>query len=36
VKLGETKNFRIIAIDPEAHKLSLSLKSRKKAEASEK
>jgi small subunit ribosomal protein S1 len=29
VKLGETKKFRIIAIDPEAHKLSLSLKSRK-------
>jgi small subunit ribosomal protein S1 len=26
VKLGETKKFRIIAIDPEAHKLSLSLK----------
>ncbi len=26
VKLGETKRFRIIAIDPEAHKLSLSLK----------
>jgi len=31
VKLGETKKFRIIAIDPEAHKLSLSLKSPKKA-----
>jgi small subunit ribosomal protein S1 len=31
VKLGETKKFRIIAIDPEAHKLSLSLKSRKAA-----
>jgi small subunit ribosomal protein S1 len=29
VKLGETKKFRIIAIDPEAHKLSLSLKSKK-------
>jgi small subunit ribosomal protein S1 len=29
VKLGETKKFYIIAIDPEAHKLSLSL--RKKA-----
>ena len=27
VKLGETKKFRIIAIDPESHKLSLSLKS---------
>lgn len=26
VKLGETKQFRIIAIDPESHKLSLSLK----------
>jgi len=26
VKLGETKDFRIIAIDPAAHKLSLSLK----------
>jgi small subunit ribosomal protein S1 len=26
VKLGETKNFRIITIEPEAHKLSLSLK----------
>jgi small subunit ribosomal protein S1 len=26
VKLGETKTFKIIAIDPEAHKLSLSLK----------
>jgi small subunit ribosomal protein S1 len=26
VKTGETKHFRIIAIDPEAHKLSLSLK----------
>ncbi len=36
VKLGETKKFRIIAIDPESHKLSLSLKSRKKAEAGEK
>jgi small subunit ribosomal protein S1 len=36
VKLGETKKFRIIAIDPEAHKLSLSLKSQKKAEASDK
>jgi small subunit ribosomal protein S1 len=36
VKLGETKKFRIIAIDPEAHKLSLSLKGRKKAEAGEK
>ncbi len=30
VKLGETKSFRIIAIDPEAHKLSLSLKSQRK------
>jgi small subunit ribosomal protein S1 len=36
VKLGETKKFRIIAIDPEAHKLSLSLKSRKKSETPEK
>jgi small subunit ribosomal protein S1 len=26
VKLGDTKEFKIIAIDPEAHKLSLSLK----------
>ena len=31
VKMGETKKFRIIAIDPEAHKLSLSLKSPRKA-----
>lgn len=30
VKLGETKKFRIIAIDADAHKLSLSLKSRAK------
>jgi small subunit ribosomal protein S1 len=29
VKMGESKKFRIIAIDPEAHKLSLSLKSGK-------
>ena len=36
VKLGESKKFRIIAIDPDSHKLSLSLKSRKKAESSEK
>ncbi len=36
VKLGETKKFRIIAIDPESHKLSLSLKNPKKASASEK
>ncbi len=28
VKMGETKKFRIIAIDAEAHKLSLSLKSK--------
>lgn len=28
VKLGETKQFRIIAIEAEAHKLSLSLKSK--------
>lgn len=36
VKLGETRKFRIIAIDPEAHKLSLSLKSKgKAAEATE-
>jgi ribosomal protein S1 len=27
VKLGEAKSFKIIGIDPEAHKLSLSLKS---------
>lgn len=27
VKLGETKKFKIITVDPEAHKLSLSLKS---------
>jgi small subunit ribosomal protein S1 len=27
VKLGETKKFRIIAIDADSHKLSLSLKS---------
>lgn len=27
VKVGETKQFRVIAIDPEQHKLSLSLKS---------
>jgi small subunit ribosomal protein S1 len=33
VKLGETKQFRIIAIDPEAHKLSLSLKSDKPKKA---
>ncbi|MBW4062205.1 S1 RNA-binding domain-containing protein [Candidatus Saccharibacteria bacterium] len=32
VKLGETKKFRIIAIDAEAHKLSLSLKSPRKAD----
>lgn len=32
VKLGEKKQFRIIAIDPEAHKLSLSLKPAKKGE----
>jgi small subunit ribosomal protein S1 len=36
VKLGEAKKFRIIAIDPEAHKLSLSLKNRKKPEAGDK
>jgi small subunit ribosomal protein S1 len=36
VKLGETKKFRIITIDPEAHKLSLSLKTRKKGEAGDK
>ena len=30
VKVGETKKFRIIAIDVDAHKLSLSLKSRAK------
>jgi small subunit ribosomal protein S1 len=31
VKMGETKTFSIIAIDPEAHKLSLSLKSKAKS-----
>ncbi len=31
VKLGETKQFRVIAIEPEAHKLSLSLKAPAKA-----
>jgi small subunit ribosomal protein S1 len=31
VKLGETKQFRVIAIDPESHKLSLSLKSNVKS-----
>lgn len=31
VKLGEARKFRIIAIDAEAHKLSLSLKSNKPA-----
>jgi ribosomal protein S1 len=38
VKLGETKNFTIIGIDPEAHKLSLSLKGKapKKAAGSTK
>ncbi len=36
VKLGETKKFRIIAIDPEAHKLSLSLKSRKAGKGDDK
>ena len=30
LKVGEKKKFRIITIDPEAHKLSLSLKSPKK------
>lgn len=34
VKLGETKKFRIIAIEPEAHKLSLSLKSKVKVQKS--
>lgn len=29
VRVGETKKFRVIAIDPEQHKLSLSLKSEK-------
>lgn len=33
VKLGEKKKFRIIAIEPEAHKLSLSLKPAKAASA---
>jgi small subunit ribosomal protein S1 len=28
VKVGETKKFRVIAIDPDQHKLSLSLKSK--------
>lgn len=37
VKVGEKKTFRIIAIDPEAHKLSLSLKPAKaKTEAGDK
>jgi small subunit ribosomal protein S1 len=36
VKLGETKKFRIIAIDAEAHKLSLSLKSPRKGKADDK
>ncbi len=37
VKMGEKKKFRIIAIDPEAHKLSLSLKPpKRKAEAGDK
>ncbi len=30
LKVGESKQFRIIAIDPDAHKLSLSLKAPKK------
>lgn len=30
VKVGEKKSFRVIAIDPEAHKLSLSLKQQRK------
>ncbi|HSH31629.1 MAG TPA: S1 RNA-binding domain-containing protein, partial [Candidatus Saccharimonadales bacterium] len=33
VKLGETKQFKIIAIDTAAHKLSLSLKEPKAAKA---
>jgi small subunit ribosomal protein S1 len=33
VSLGDKKKFRIIAIDPEAHKLSLSLKPVKKGKA---
>ena len=36
VKLGETKTFTIIAIDPEAHKLSLSLKTGKSKKTSKK
>jgi len=36
VKLGETKKFRIIAIDAEAHKLSLSLKSPRKTKGDDK
>ena len=36
VKLGETKTFRIIAIDSEAHKLRLRLKSRRPAAKSAK
>lgn len=35
VKLGETKKFRIIAIEPEAHKLSLSLKTKSAAKDDE-
>jgi small subunit ribosomal protein S1 len=33
VRMGETKKFHIIAIDPEAHKLSLSLKTRRPAKS---
>lgn len=35
VKLGETKKFKVITIDPEAHKLSLSLKSTAKPKKTE-
>jgi small subunit ribosomal protein S1 len=35
VKLGDSKSFRIIAIDAEAHKLSLSLKSPRKADSAD-
>ncbi|HSX41262.1 MAG TPA: S1 RNA-binding domain-containing protein [Candidatus Saccharimonadales bacterium] len=33
VKMGDKKKFRIIAVDPDAHKLSLSLKTKSKTKA---
>ena len=36
VKVGETKKFRVIAIDPDQHKLSLSLKSPEAKQKTEK